>query len=164
MPECRYNVLAIATHPVQYMAPIFRRMANHPAFDLHVLYCTLRGAEPVYDPEFGASIQWDIPLLDGYSWSYVPNRGSGAESFFGLFNPGIWNLIRDGNFDAVLCFTGYLRTSFWIALLATKFSKTAFLFGTDANTLEPRDGPLENHLQENSLASAVSSCRPSHRP
>src|SRR5215472_13237124 len=139
MPECRYNVLAIATHPVQYMAPIFRRMANHPAFDLHVLYCTLRGAEPVYDPEFGASIQWDIPLLDGYSWSYVPNRGSGAESFFGLFNPGIWNLIRDGNFDAVLCFTGYLRTSFWIALLATKLSKAAFLFGTDATNLAPRN-------------------------
>src|SRR5215472_3307253 len=140
MPECRYNVLAIATHPVQYMAPIFRSMANHPAFDLHVLYCTLRGAEAAYDPEFGASIQWDIPLLDGYSWSYVPNRGSGAEAFFGLFNPGLWNLIRGGKFDAVLCFTGYLRASFWIALLAAKLSKTAFLFGADTTTLVPRDG------------------------
>jgi len=140
MPECRYKVLAVATHPVQYMAPIFRGMANHPAFDLQVLYCTLRGAETVYDPEFGADIQWDIPLLDGYSWSHVPNRGSGAESFFGLFNPGIWNFIRDGNFDAVLCFTGYLRTSFWIAFLATKLSRAAFLFGTDATNLAPRNG------------------------
>jgi len=43
--EHHYRVLAVAAHPVQYMAPIFRRMANHPAFDLHVSYCTLRGAK-----------------------------------------------------------------------------------------------------------------------
>src|SRR6516225_5618302 len=140
MPEYRYRVLAVAAHPVQYMAPVFRRMANHPAFDLHVSYCTLRGAEAAHDPEFGDNIKWDVPLLDGYSWLQVRNRGSGGESFFGLFNLDLWNLIRGGNFDAVLCFTGYLRASFWIALLAAKRSKTAFLFGTDATTLVPRDG------------------------
>src|SRR6267154_4507914 len=89
-PDPRYRVLAVATHPVQYMAPIFRRMATHPDLDLQVAYCTLRGAEVAHDPEFGANIQWDVPLLDGYSWTHVPNRGSGAESFFGLFNPGLW--------------------------------------------------------------------------
>jgi glycosyltransferase involved in cell wall biosynthesis len=140
MSERRYRVLAVAAHPVQYMAPLLRRMAIHPALDLHVSYCSLRGAQEDHDPEFGTAIQWDIPLLDGYSWSHVPNRGSGGESFFGLFNPSLWNLIRGGNFDAVLCFTGYLRASFWIAFLAAKLSKTAFLFGTDATTLAPRDG------------------------
>src|SRR5215472_10312345 len=140
MSERRYRVLAVAAHPVQYMAPIFRRMALHPALDLHVSYCTLRGAKEDHDPGFGASIKWDVPLLDGYSWSQIRNRGSGGESFFGLTNPGLWNLIRGRKFDAVLCFTGYLRASFWIALLAAKLSKTAFLFGTDATTLVPRDG------------------------
>jgi hypothetical protein len=122
------------------MAPVFRRMAVHPALDLQVVYCTLRGAEAGHDPEFGASIQWDVPLLDGYSWSQARNRGSGGETFFGLLNPELRGLIRRGNFDAVLCFTGYLRATFWIALLAAKLSKTAFLFGTDTTTLAPRDG------------------------
>jgi len=140
MPEHRYRVLAVATHPVQYMAPIFRRMANHPALDLQVSYCTLRGAEAAHDPEFDTSVKWDVLLLDGYSWTHVPNHGSGVESFFGLFNPGLWKLIRAGNFDAVLCFTGYRCATFWISLLAAKLSKTAFLFGTDATTLAPRDG------------------------
>jgi glycosyltransferase involved in cell wall biosynthesis len=140
MPDRRYRVLVVASHPVQYMAPILRRMAVHPALDLQVVYCTLRGAEAGHDPEFGASIQWDIPLLDGYTWSQPRNRGSGAESFFGLFNPGVWRHIRRGNFDAVLAFTGYLRATFWITLLAAKFSKAAFLFGTDTTTLAPRDG------------------------
>src|SRR6266852_3799213 len=140
MPDRRYRVLAVATHPVQYMAPIFRRMAKHPALDLHVSYCTFRGAEAAHDPEFGTNIQWDVPLLDGYTWSHVANRGSGSESFFGLWNPGLRKLIRGEKFDAVLCFTGYRHATFWIALLAARLSKTAFLFGTDATALAPRDG------------------------
>jgi glycosyltransferase involved in cell wall biosynthesis len=140
MPDRRYRVLLVASHPVQYMAPLLRRMAAHPALDLHVVYCTMRGAEAGHDPEFGASVQWDVPLLDGYTWSQPRNRGSGSESFFGLFNPGIWRQIRRGNFDAVLDFTGYLRATFWITLLAAKFSKTALLFGSDTTTLAPRDG------------------------
>jgi len=140
MPEKRYRVLAVASHPVQYMAPIFRRMAGHPALDLHVAYCSLRGAEAGHDPEFGATVQWDVPLLEGYSWSHIPNRGDGGDSFFGLRNPGLWKLIRGKKYDAVLCFTGYVNATFWIALAAAKSSGTAFLFGTDTTTLEPRDG------------------------
>jgi len=121
------------------MSPIFRRLAARQDLDLHVAYCSLRGAEPAHDPEFGATVQWDIPLLDGYSWSHVPNRGSGADSFFGLRNPGLWKQIREGKYDAILCFTGYVCATFWIALLAAKRSGTAFLFGTDATTLAPRD-------------------------
>jgi glycosyltransferase involved in cell wall biosynthesis len=124
------------------MAPIFRRMAAHPGFDLHVAYCSLRGAEAGHDPEFAATVQWDVPLLEGYSWSHVPNRGSGDESFFGLRNPGLSKLIREGNYDAVLCFVGYVRATFWIACRAAKSSKTAFLFGTDTTTLAPRDGRM----------------------
>jgi glycosyltransferase involved in cell wall biosynthesis len=139
MPDRRYRVLVVASHPVQYMPPILRRMAAHPALDLQVVYCTLQGAQAGHDPEFGARVQWDVPLLDGYSWSQAPNRGSGGDSFFGLVNPVLWRIIHGGKFDAVLCFTGYLRASFWIALLSAKISKTAFLFGTDTTTLAPRD-------------------------
>jgi glycosyltransferase involved in cell wall biosynthesis len=140
MAERRYRVLAVAAHPVQYMAPIFRRMAAHSGFELHVAYCSLRGAEAAHDPEFGATVEWDVPLLDGYSWTHVPNLGSGEESFFGLRNPGLSKLIREGHYDAVLCFVGYVRATFWIACRAAKSSNTAFIFGTDTNTLAPRDG------------------------
>jgi len=140
MLERRYRVLVISSHPVQYHVPILRRMAVRPDLELHVAFCTLRGAEEAHDPEFGATVKWDIPLLDGYSWTHVPNRGSGDETFFGLWNPGILKMIREGHFDAVICYTGYLRATFWIAYLAAKISGTAFLFGTDAATLAPRDG------------------------
>ena len=138
--HCRYRILAVATHPVQYMAPIFRRMAAHPGYDLHVAYCSLRGAEPAHDPDFGATVQWDVPLLEGYSWFPVANRGSGSASFFGLRNPGLAEVILQGKYDAVLCFVGYVRASFWIACRAARSANSAFLFGTDAITLSSRDG------------------------
>lgn len=140
MSDQRYRVLFVASHPVQYQAPIFRRQAVHSELDIHVAYCTLKGAEAAIDPEFGAKIQWDVPLLDGYPWSEVPNRGSGKESFFGLCNPGLWKLIRTGNYDAVVCYVGYVRATFWIAKLAARLSNTAFLFGTDATSVFPLDG------------------------
>lgn len=139
MPERRFRVLYVCGHPVQYMSPLLRRMAQHPQFDLVTAYCRLRGAQPGLDPDFGATVQWDVPLLDGYPWVEVPNKGTGSEGFWGLFNPGLWSLVRKGKFDAVFCPTGYLRASFWITLLASKLSRAAFLFGTDANSLEPRD-------------------------
>jgi glycosyltransferase involved in cell wall biosynthesis len=140
VPDRRYKVLAVAAHPVQYMAPIFRRMAAEPQLDLHVAYCSMRGAEAAPDPDFQTSVKWDVPLLDGYSWTEIPNKGSGKESFFGLNNPDLANLIREGKFDAVLCFLGYVSASFWIARRAAKASSTAFLFGTDAHSLASRDG------------------------
>jgi glycosyltransferase involved in cell wall biosynthesis len=140
VPDRRYKVLAVAAHPVQYMAPIFRRMAAEPQLDLQVAYCSMRGAEAALDPDFQTRVKWDVPLLDGYTWTEIPNKGSGKESFFGLNNPGLGKLIREGKFDAVLCFVGYVRASFWIARRAAKAASTAFLFGTDAHSLSPRDG------------------------
>jgi glycosyltransferase involved in cell wall biosynthesis len=98
----------------------------------------MRGATAGHDPEFGSSFQWDVPLLDGYSWVEVPNKGTDSEGFWGLYNPGLWKLVREGNFDAVFCPTGYIRASFWIAFCASKLSNSAFIFGTDATSLEPR--------------------------
>jgi glycosyltransferase involved in cell wall biosynthesis len=138
VPDRRYRVLYVCGHPVQYMSPLLRRMAGHPRLDVQTAYCRLRGAEAGHDPEFGATIQWDVPLLDGYSWLEVPNKGTGSEGFWGLFNPGLWRLIRSGNFDAVFCPTGYIRASFWIAYFASKLSRSAFIFGTDATSLQPR--------------------------
>jgi len=140
MPDRRYRVLMIASHPVQYHGQLFRRTAACSSLDLHVVYCSLRGAESGHDPEFGADIQWDVPLLDGYAWTHVPNRGSGADSFFGLRNPGLWKLIRDGHFDAVISFVGYTRATFWIAYFAARSSGAVFLFGCDQGSLAPRDG------------------------
>jgi glycosyltransferase involved in cell wall biosynthesis len=137
----KYRTLIVVSHPVQYAAPIFRVMAQHPKLELLVAYCSLQGAEPGIDAEFGVEVAWDIPLLDGYPWIEMPNVSPkpGLGRFFGLLNLQLWNLIRTSQFDAVLIHTGYVYASFWIVAAAAKTSRTLFMFSTDASSLQPRD-------------------------
>lgn len=141
MTERRIRVLFVGAHPVQYTGPIFRLMAQDPRLDILLAYCSLQGAESQFDPGFGIDVKWDIPLLEGYPWALVPNRSMTprAGSFFGTFNPGVWRLISDGKFDAVVILTGYMCATFWIAMAAAKWSRIPVLFGTDAHELAPRD-------------------------
>ena len=103
----KHRVLIVAAHPVQYAAPVFRAMGAHPRLDLLVAYCSLKGATEAIDPEFGVPVAWDVPLLDGYPWVHVPNRSPwpARGRFFGLFNPGLWGLVRRVGFDAVVLLT-----------------------------------------------------------
>jgi glycosyltransferase involved in cell wall biosynthesis len=117
-------------------------MARHPRLDIQVAYCSLQGAAAGVDPGFGQEVKWDIPLLEGYPWTQVPNLSPrpGIERFWGLFNPGLWRLVRRGSFDAIVAHTGYMYASFWIAIAAARLRGIPFLFGTDATSLEAVDG------------------------
>ena len=64
-------------------------------------------------------------------------------------------LIRSGNYDAVLCFIGYVRATFWIACLASKLSRIAFIFGADTTSLTPQ---LESPIKRLSVHISVTSC------
>lgn len=140
MPDQRHRVLILATHVVQYSSPIFQALANDPRLETLVAYCSLQGAEPGFDPEFGVQVQWDVPLLDGYKWVHVPNRSlrPGLGRFWGLWNPGLWKLIRKGGFDAVVIYTGYMCASFWLTVLAAKSAGVSVLISTDSTTLHSR--------------------------
>ncbi len=141
MTQRPLRVLLIGTHPVQYSSPMFRLYASDPRLEIQVAYCSLQGAEAKFDRDFGVEVKWDVPLLEGYAWVAVPNRSwsPGLGRFFGLFNPRIWSLIRGGNFDAVVFYTGYAYATFWMGIAAAKLSGVPILFGTDATSLQPRD-------------------------
>jgi hypothetical protein len=114
-------------------------MARHPRFNLKVSSCSFRGAQPGLDPEFGTTVQWDVPLVDGYDWVQFPNTGNGGESFWGLWYPGLWKLVRGKSFDALICLTGYQRASFWLCCFAVRSRGIPFFFGTDTSSFEPRE-------------------------
>jgi len=141
MADRRYRVLVLATHVVQYASPLFRALANDPRLEILVAYCSLQGAEPGFDPEFGVEIQWDVPLLDGYKWVHVPNRSLRPRlaHFWGLWNPGLWKLVRGGGFDAVVIYTGYMCASFWLTVLAAKSAGVSVLISTDSTTFHSRE-------------------------
>jgi glycosyltransferase involved in cell wall biosynthesis len=138
----KYRALFVCTHPVQYAGPMFRRMEHDDRLQILVAYCSLEGAKTYLDREFGVSFAWDVPLLDDYRWVCVPNRSwwPGLGHAWGLFNPGLWDLVRSNMPDAVILLTGYKYLSFWIALAAAKVQTIPVIFGTDASELGARDG------------------------
>jgi len=130
------RLLLVSSHVVQYASPIFRKMARDPRLDILVAYCSMQGAESGIDPGFGVEVTWDEPQLEGYDWVHPANRAPRPDvgHFFGLFNPGLWRVIRDGKFDAMYV-SGYFYASAWIAILAAKVHGVPILFTTDGHNL-----------------------------
>ena len=70
--------------------------------------------ENKYDPGFGKSIEWDIPLLKGYDFTFVKNASlnAGSHHFGGINNPSLIREIKEWGPDAVLvygwCFKSHL--------------------------------------------------------
>ncbi|MCB1209644.1 MAG: glycosyltransferase family 4 protein, partial [Verrucomicrobiales bacterium] len=63
------------THPIQYQAPLIRYLTSGGA-DVHVIYGTDTTSKTYHDQEFGQKVSWDIPLLDGYPHTFLPDLSS----------------------------------------------------------------------------------------
>lgn len=133
------RVLIVASHPVPYIIPLFRLMEAQ-GWDFQVAYCSLEGVEAYDDPDFGQAIAWDIPLLEGYPWTHLPNRSRqpGLGRFWGLLNPQLWSLVAE--FDVVIVYTGYVYASFWLTALSAKWHRKGFIFSTDTSRFDSRRG------------------------
>lgn len=68
----RHSLAILTSHPIQYQAPFFAALAANGAIDLTVYFMRNAGVDrPMYDPEFGREVQWDIPLLYGYRYEFL---------------------------------------------------------------------------------------------
>ena len=86
------RLAVITTHPIQYNAPLFKLLADRGVLQIKVFY-TWGGKvlTEKYDPGFGKTINWDIPLLEGYEYSFVKNISlePGSYHFKGIINPSL---------------------------------------------------------------------------
>lgn len=64
------RLLYIVSHPIQYQAPLLRRIARERNIQLKVLFENI-SEQATFDPGFGQEISWDIPLREGYESSLL---------------------------------------------------------------------------------------------
>lgn len=116
-----YRLAILNSHPIQYFAPLYRRLAQEPNIDLTVYYCSREGVETYPDSGFGVDVRWDTPLLDGYQYKFLPNAfGSDhVGSFFSLFNPAIVGELKRKQYD-VLWVHGHNYATFVFAMMGAK--------------------------------------------
>ena len=130
-----YKLCVIASHPIQYQAPLWQRMAQDPDLDVTVYYCSSSGVSPTTkDSGFGVSYVWDIPLFDGYRHVFLTNLAVGsAASFLRLINPSLVTEIVRNPWDGVLV-TGWGSFSHCISILISALSgRRVFLFGDSSS-------------------------------
>ena len=62
----------MVSHPIQYQAPLLRRIAQEPDIDLTVFFGSDFSIRGYKDQGFGVDVKWDVPLLDGYRYEFLP--------------------------------------------------------------------------------------------
>lgn len=135
----RRKLLIITTHPIQYYAPIFKLLARH--CDLKVLYTW--GTESLgdkFDPDFGKSVKWDIPLLDGYVYEFLDNiaNDKGSHHFNGIDNPKIIAKVKEFDPDVILVY-GWSYKSHLKVIRHFKNKKKLWFRG-DSNLIDEQGG------------------------
>lgn len=129
------KLAVIASHPVQYQAPLFRELAGR--VDVMVFYAYLPGAT-TQGEGFGVDFQWDVPLLDGYPHAVVAQGAADGASptlpaaFLG-FRRGL-SAFRP---DAIFC-TGWHHPTMFAGIAAAVATGRPRLLRCEANLLRPR--------------------------
>ena len=134
----KLKLAIVETHPIQYKAPLFRKLAADPRLDLTVFFAMVPDAEQ-QGAGFGVAFEWDSPLLEGYPHEVLENRARrpSVTTFAGCDTPGLGGRLRELRPDAVLV-NGWVAKTCLQALWACRRLGIPCLVRGEANLLRPR--------------------------
>lgn len=146
------------SHPIQYQAPLLRRIAQEPDIDLHVFFSSDLSVRGYTDAGFGVRVEWDVPLLDGYKSEFLPRLGNPDQLRFAKpLNWGIFHRLRRGHFDAAWVF-GYAHLATLNAIYAAKLLGIPVILRAESNLndrVRSKSTLLKKHLLFGTLKPAV---------
>ncbi|HXB61808.1 MAG TPA: glycosyltransferase family 4 protein [Acidobacteriaceae bacterium] len=140
----RLNLTYLVSHPIQYQAPLLRRIALEPDIHLTTLFGSNRSVLGYRDRGFGTDVKWDVPLLEGYEHTFLPvlRAATTATKITRPMNYGILSHLRGGSTTQradVLWVHGYAGVNAMHGLLAAKALGIPTLIRTDSTlTDRPR--------------------------
>ncbi|GAB3195569.1 glycosyltransferase involved in cell wall biosynthesis [Pontibacter aydingkolensis] len=130
----------ITTHPIQYNAPVFKMLTDRAKVDIKVFYTWEQAKENFFDDDFKREISWDIPLLEGYNYSFVANVATkpGLHHFRGIDNPSLVTEINAFNPDAVLIFGWNFKSH--LKVIRSFHNRIPVFFRGDSTLLDEKKG------------------------
>lgn len=116
----RYKVAYLVSHPIQYQAPLLRYITSNSDIDLTAFFLSDFSVRGYQDKGFGAKVEWDVPLLEGYKSVFLPAFGSRARiTPLRPYVHGIARHLKSGGFDA-LWMHGYAHQANLRAMMIAK--------------------------------------------
>jgi glycosyltransferase involved in cell wall biosynthesis len=133
----RRRIAFIVSHPIQYLVPLYQKLAGRDDVEVKVFFTWHAGQHAVDDPGFGRAIEWDIPLTEGYAYEQVANVASdpGTQKFLGLRNPTLLARVMSWRPD-VVHINGWAWLSHLQLLHALKRRGVRTLFFGDSHLLD----------------------------
>lgn len=146
--SCPIRIGYLVSHPIQYQAPLLREIAKVREFDLTVLFRSDFSTRNFKDAGFGAQIEWDTDLLEGYHSNVLPTFGAADRlTFWRPFNYGLWRRLRKSNFQ-VLWIHGYAPVFNLYAMLVAKLLGIKVLVRDEATLVSKSRGKLRNIIKK----------------
>ena len=128
------KLCVLTTHPIQYMAPWFRALAQDKNLQLEVIF--LRELDAVQQGVgFGQAFQWDVPLRQGYA-SRVLGVAAGMKTLPRLLLR-LRRVIREIHPDAVLI-TGWNEPGLMAAYPLMRLLGVPVILRGESNALRSR--------------------------
>ena len=131
----------ITTHPIQYNAPLFQLLSERKHVAIKVFYTWSQSATGTkFDPGFKQDVEWNVPLFDGYDYTFVKNTAAepGSHHYRGIKNPTLINEIQAWGATAILVY-GWNFNSHWIALRFFH-KKIPVFFRGDSTLIDEKKG------------------------
>lgn len=132
------RVSVVASHPIQYQAPLFRSLAA--LTELNVLYAHKASPEDQAAAGFAHQFEWDLDLLDGYSFEFLENiaKDPRLDRYAGCDTPAVLARLQELRPDALLVMGWHLK-SFRQAMRAAKRLKIPVMVRGDSHLSTPRN-------------------------
>jgi glycosyltransferase involved in cell wall biosynthesis len=90
----------LVSHPIQYQAPLLKIISNQESIDLTAIFRSDISTGQFFDKEFGLSMKWDTPMLDGYNYVFLRSIGSSHKfTFFRPINFGLLSILFKRKID-----------------------------------------------------------------
>lgn len=150
-------LVVIATHPVQYLAPLYRTLAREYKLALHVIYDSNYSALPHRDKEFRTDFAWDTDLLSGYDHTFLHNAGGAPGSGSGKTH-GLGKTLRRLSPEAVLI-SGYSPFFYQAAILSVLNAGYPMIFRAETTDHAQNRNAFKNLLRDWFLRKFYAQCR-----
>ncbi len=130
----------LVSHPVQYLAPVYRAISRHPEVEFTVFFFSDSSIGKHFDAEFGKEFEWSTPLLGGYEHIFPPSS-KGKKTGRALDWPN-WDLLVElfrRRYD-VIWINSYIGTNAVLARVAAFFPARPCCFGMTRTCSRPARG------------------------
>lgn len=134
-------ILIFQSHPIQYFSPLYQEMAK--SIEMEVVYYSDTSLQPSFDKGFGQTIQWDIPLLEGYQYSILKNFSHSKSmdcKWYNAINFSVFKKIKNSTAN-VLLINGWSYFTDWLVILSAKmYGKEVWVRADNPLSQEQRKG------------------------